>query len=78
MRTADANVRAIYPVTISPESASLIPVSIQFPGDKPDVYVEKILHSNRGPEDFYGITDALVSRDNPKLHVSNFSSQPIT
>ena len=78
MHNADANVRAIYPVTIPPESASLIPVSILFPGDKPDVYVEKILHSNRGPEDFYGITDALVSRDNPKLHVNNFSSQPVT
>ena len=75
---ADSNVRALYPVTIPPESASFIPVSIYFPGTSDEVFIEKILHSNRGPEDFYGITDAVVSRNNPRLHVCNFSSQPVT
>ena len=75
---ADSSVRALYPATIPPESATLIPVTIQFPGNSNEVFVEKILHSNKGPEDFYGITDALVSRNNPQLHVCNFSSQPVT
>ena len=74
----DSSVRATYPVIIPPESASLIPVTIHFPGTGNEVYVEKVLHSNKGPEDFYGITDALVSRSNPQLYVSNFSSQPVT
>ena len=77
-RIADPSVRALYPVTIPPESASFIPVSISFPGNSNEVFIEKILHSNKGPEDFYGVADAIVSRNNPRLHACNFSSQPVT
>src|SRR3979490_325976 len=76
-RILDSNVRASQEICIPSQSATLVPVQIFFPGNSEHVFVEKIIHSNKGPEDCYGITDSIISRNNPQLYVSNFSQGPV-
>ena len=71
-RILDSNVRASKEITIPPHTATLVPVTVFFPGNLDCIYVEKIIHLNKGLEDCYGPTDCLVNRDNPQLFVSNF------
>jgi Reverse transcriptase (RNA-dependent DNA polymerase) len=71
-------VRALKPVTIPPESAAMVPVAVYFPGNSNEVYIERVLHSNRGVEDFYGISDSVITRQQPQLFVNSFSKSPVT
>jgi transposase InsO family protein len=77
-RVKDSFVRACEHHVIPPQSSVRVPVQVNFPKNSESVYVEKILASNRGPEDFYGSPDVILTRSNPSLPISNFSSNPIT
>jgi len=63
-RILDSNVRASKEITIPLHTAILVPVTLFFPGNSDCIYVEKIIHLNKGLEDCYRPTDGLVNRDN--------------
>ena len=42
------------------------------------LFIEKNLAMSGGPEDVYGCSDTLVSKESPFIYVSNFSRKPIT
>lgn len=50
---------------------------MHFPTDVNSVYVEKLLESPKNNEEFYGPPDSLISRQDPFLHISNFTSKPV-
>lgn len=77
LKQRDNSVRALFPLIIPPQSCSSIPVKLNFPKGCDYAYIEKVFISNRGEEDFYAIPDSLISKDSPKLYVSNFSSFPV-
>ncbi len=60
-----------------PEHCVKIPVKAHFPENTQHLYVERLFNINKNPDDFYGAPDSIISKSNPFLHVSNFSSQPI-
>ncbi|KAJ3901632.1 hypothetical protein F5879DRAFT_806983, partial [Lentinula edodes] len=40
--------------------------------------MEKLLTSNRNEEDIYGAPDSLISQNNPRIPIANFSLEPVT
>jgi hypothetical protein len=73
----DQAVRASTDMIIPPESSKIVPVTLNFPKNSDTAYIEKIFLSNRGEEDIYAAADSLISRDNPRIHISNFSKFPV-
>ncbi|KAE9382998.1 hypothetical protein BT96DRAFT_893100, partial [Gymnopus androsaceus JB14] len=70
-------VSAIARTVIPPESSILVPVHAHFPESCESLFVERCLRHNGNTDDIYGAADTLVSRQNPGLHVSNFSKAPV-
>ena len=77
-RKHNGDVRATEETVIPPETCLKVPVICTFPPGCNSMYVERMFHSNRDMEDIYAALDSLVSRDNPFLHMANFSSFPVT
>ena len=77
-RISDSSVRSRDSIIIPPSTTVQVPVIINFPGDSNEIFIERTLITNRGPEDIYGPPNLLVSRSASIIPVSNFSNQPIT
>ena len=73
----DKNIRAAADSIIPIETSSLIPVLANFPTGVNSLYVEKVFSTHRNENDIYVPPDSLISRNNPKIHVSNFSTSPV-
>jgi hypothetical protein len=74
----DRSIRSTHQVVIPPESSKPIEVFVNFPFQTKTIFAEKILTTNRNPEDVYGSPDTLISLDKPFLHIANFSTFPVT
>lgn len=73
----DTRVRAKEACLLHPGFSRRIPITVHFPTDVNSVYVEKLLESPKNNEEFYGPPDSLISRQDPFLHISNFTSKPV-
>ena len=62
---------------IPPTSSKRIQIQANFRKDVSSLFIEKHFHSNGHPDEIYGIPDTLVDKEQPSLHVTNFSSVPI-
>ncbi|KAI0070085.1 hypothetical protein K474DRAFT_1609344, partial [Panus rudis PR-1116 ss-1] len=76
-RQQNPSVRAAQTVTIPPESVRRIPVNTHFAKDQEVIFVEKLFNSPRNIDDAYAPPDLLIRKDDPFLHVANFSSTPV-
>ncbi|KIJ28602.1 hypothetical protein M422DRAFT_189522, partial [Sphaerobolus stellatus SS14] len=54
-----------------------VAVTLSFPSHSNVVYVEKLLISNRGTNNFYGSPDCLITKEDCQLRICNFSSFPV-
>ena len=77
-RSTDNHVRTNHVVLIGPESTKLVRVQANFAKNSELLFIEKNLAMSGGPEDVYGCSDTLVSKESPFVYVSNFSRKPIT
>ncbi|QRW10607.1 Retrovirus-related Pol polyprotein from transposon [Ceratobasidium sp. AG-Ba] len=64
-------------ITIAPESLMLVKVKTTFDMGQSEGYVERLMSSNCSEEDLFGITDCIISANNPKLQIANFSKFPV-
>ncbi|KAJ3717173.1 hypothetical protein C8R42DRAFT_744318 [Lentinula raphanica] len=78
IRASDISVRATKQVVVSPGTTKWVSVSANFPSGCEELYVEKLLTTNRNDEDIYGSPDTLISKQNPRIPVANFSNEAIT
>ena len=74
---SDGSVRSVEDVIVPPESIRSIKISFSLPKGTQSAYIEKIMLSNRGEEDWYGIPDSLITKDRLTLPISNFSRFPV-
>ncbi|KAF9004148.1 hypothetical protein BDZ89DRAFT_967182 [Hymenopellis radicata] len=65
-------------MVIGPETCVKIPVNAYFPVKTDSLFVEKTIQQDHNKKGYWGSPDSLIQRDNPFLHVSNFSDQSIT
>lgn len=77
-QSTDNHVRSENTVHIAPESTKLVKVRANFVNNSEFLFVEKELATIGSPEDIYGCSDTLVSKESPFVYVSNFSRKPIT
>ena len=77
-RKDNRNVWSAAKIVIPPETSVSIPVLVNFPSGSNSLYVEKVFLTNRNPDDVYAPPDSLILKENPKLHVANFSASAIT
>ncbi|QRV78981.1 Retrovirus-related Pol polyprotein from transposon [Ceratobasidium sp. AG-Ba] len=70
-------VRIYKTITIAPESLMLVKVKATFDMGQSEGYVERLMSSNCSEEDLFGITDCIISANNPKLQIANFSKFPV-
>ena len=70
--------RARHHIVIPPESSKLIPVRTNFNGTTPDLLVERSFISNGNSEELFGTADTLISRNDSRIFVSNFSKKPVS
>ncbi len=73
----DPAVRSVVSIIIPPQTCRKVSVRANFAQGQEHLYIEKEISFNKNPEDAYGCPDSLISRTNPFLHVSNFSSSPV-
>ncbi|QRV72119.1 Retrovirus-related Pol polyprotein from transposon [Ceratobasidium sp. AG-Ba] len=64
-------------ITIAAESLMLVKVKTTFDMGQSEGYVERLMSSNRSKEDLFGITDCIISANNPKFQIANFSKFPV-
>lgn len=64
-------------VIIPAETSRLVAVKIAREMEGTDVFLERCMFTNSNIEDAYGFADSLISRNNPKVYISNFSGQPV-
>ena len=62
---------------IPPETSTLIPVLANFPARVDLLYVVKVFSTHWNENEIYAPPDSLMSRNSPKIHVSNFSTSPV-
>ena len=55
-----------------------VPVLANFKEAATCLYVKKVFNSNRNLEDIYAVPDSLITKENPILQVSKFSTTTIT
>ena len=55
-----------------------VPVLANFKESATCLYVEKVFNSNRNLEDIYTAPDSIITKENPILQVSNFSTTAVT
>ena len=67
-----------FSVSIAPKSTKLVKVRAKFIENSKHLLVEKKLATNSGPEDIYGCTDTLISKEAPFVFISNFSKKSVT
>ena len=77
-RKTDRNVRSSVKIVIPPETSVAVPVLANFPSGLNCLYVEKVFSTNRNPDDVYAPPDSLILKEDPKLHVANFSATSVT
>ena len=65
-------------VVIPLETCVTVPVLANFRETATCLYIEKVFNSNRNLEDIYAAPDSLISKENPILQVSNFSTTAVT
>nr|GAT59874.1 TY3B-TY3B protein [Mycena chlorophos] len=64
-------------IVIPPESSAAIRIRAHFPKGQDSLFVERQIRTNGNERDLYGAADSLISRENPVLHVANFSDKPV-
>lgn len=62
---------------LKPEQVSSVPVHAYLPPGFQRVYVEGLVNSQKGKQDFFATPDSLLDKDHLSLHVANFSSETI-
>ena len=55
-----------------------VPVLANFKEAATCLYIEKVFNSNRNLEDINAVPDSLITKENPILQVSNFSTTAVT
>ena len=78
LQTTDQNIQFKIEVVIPAETCVTVPVLASFKDAATYLYVKKVFNSNRNLEDIYAALDSLITRENPILQVSNFSTTTVT
>jgi len=73
-----SEVRATKRTVIPPLTSKLVSVEAHLPMQSENIFVEKMLLCSGNADNIYGSPDSMISTDQPYLHVSNFSSLPVT
>lgn len=78
-RKTERTITVAEEMIIPPESSKFVRVEIaQIRGDKSsDVFLERCVFTNSNVEDTYGFGDTLLDGTNPRVCISNFSSQAV-
>ena len=77
-REHDRNVRSAIKIVIPPETSVTVPVLANFPSGLDCIYVEKVFSTNWKADNVYALPDSLILKENPHLHIANFSASTIT
>jgi hypothetical protein len=77
-RTSDRNIRSAIKILVPPQTSVAVPVLANFPTETNVLYVEKVFTTNTNPEDVYAPPDSIITKNSPKIHVANFSTNAIT
>ena len=77
-REHDRNVRSTVKIVIPPETYIAVPVLTNFPSSSNCLYVEKVFSTNWNADDIYAPPNSLILKQNPHLHIANFSASTIT
>jgi hypothetical protein len=77
-RSTDQNVRSAIKILVPPKTSVAIPVLVNFPTRINALYIEKVFTTNTNPEDIYAPPDSIITKNSPKIHVANFSTNAIT
>ena len=77
-RMGSSEVRATERTVIPPLTSKLIPVEVHLMTQSENIFVEKMLLCSGNADNIFGSPDSMISTDHPYLHVSNFSSLPVT
>jgi len=70
--------RAANRTIIPPETSVSIKLRLDIPDKWQNVFIERQINSNDPMDKIYGIPDALVDKNKPFIHITNFSKYPIT
>ena len=77
-RLQDDYIWASSLVSIAPKSTKLVKVWANFTENTDHLFVEKRLATSGRPEEIYGCTHTLISKESPFVYVSNFSKKSVT
>ncbi|KAB5587895.1 Retrovirus-related Pol polyprotein [Ceratobasidium theobromae] len=64
-------------VTIPAQTIKMVKIKTSFKEGQAEGFLERQFGSDKEIEDFFAITDSLISCNNPKVQISNFSNFPI-
>ncbi|KAB5587475.1 Transposon Tf2-1 polyprotein [Ceratobasidium theobromae] len=70
-------VRIYQTVTIDPHSVKMVKVKTQFEEGQSEGFLDRAFNSHKTEQDIFAISDCLISRNNPKIQVTNLSDKPI-
>ena len=70
-------VRSAVEVVIPPETSVAVPILTNFPSGSNCLYVEKVFSTNQNADNVYAPPNSLILKENPHLHVANFSASVI-
>ncbi|KAB5588058.1 Transposon Tf2-1 polyprotein [Ceratobasidium theobromae] len=70
-------VRIYQTVTIDPHSVKMVKVKTQFEEGQSEGFLDCVFNSHKTEQDIFAISDCLISRNNPKIQITNLSDKPI-
>ena len=77
-RRKDKFFRAFKSVTIAPESSMKVPLDPELFRDNEPWLAERLVFQTKNDENFFATPTCIVDHNSKFLHVSNFSSTPVT
>lgn len=77
-RRLENYVRSLERVIVPPYSVKKVIVDPSIFDKYPTVYSERLFNTNSDPYDIYAAPDSIITRNTPFLHISNFSTRPVT
>ncbi|KEP45274.1 hypothetical protein V565_294030, partial [Rhizoctonia solani 123E] len=70
-------VKIYQTVTIPAHTIKMVKVKTTWEEGQSEGYIDRACNTHRSEEDIFAISDSLIERNNPRIQVSNLSSQPV-